>query len=401
MKNRLLTVVVVAAVLIAGLAIPRPAEAAGAFCHSVRPGENLSNIARSYGVSVDSILRANNLWNPNQIYAGQCLLIPGKKAAPKKCYKIHVVRRGEYLKLIGRRYGVSWKTLAKINGIRGPRYIIYPGQRLKIPKKCKPPAPEPPCPPPGPGGPWKGQYWNNRWQSGSPKWVTYYPNLRFNWGYGGPGDGIRGHNFSSRFTRSRYFDNGRYRFRVQVDDGVRVWLDGVLIIDKWHESGPIEYSTERHVGTGYHHLKVDYFQASGGARLLLYIERVGSGGTAWKCDFYNSEDLTGPVAATVWYGSLNQHWGRYSPAPGVNADYFTARCTANPHFNTANYQFKTYVDDGVRLFLDGHRILDRWTISAPRTDLAYSHVTAGTHELKVEFWEHTGGAVLSVNWTQH
>jgi len=44
----------------------------------------------------------------------------------------HVVRRGETLAAIGRRYGTDYLSLARLNGIRSP-YTIYPGQRLRLP----------------------------------------------------------------------------------------------------------------------------------------------------------------------------------------------------------------------------------------------------------------------------
>jgi LysM repeat protein len=48
----------------------------GGVNHTVRWGETVSSIARMYGSSVWSITRANNLYNPNYIYAGQVLYIP-------------------------------------------------------------------------------------------------------------------------------------------------------------------------------------------------------------------------------------------------------------------------------------------------------------------------------------
>ncbi|MDQ0194221.1 LysM peptidoglycan-binding domain-containing protein [Paenibacillus wynnii] len=44
--------------------------------HIVQPGDTMWSIAARYGVTVDSILRANNLTNPNYIYLGQNLIIP-------------------------------------------------------------------------------------------------------------------------------------------------------------------------------------------------------------------------------------------------------------------------------------------------------------------------------------
>jgi hypothetical protein len=49
---------------------------AGARSHTVAPGENLTKISRTYNVSIDALVRANNLSSPDQIRSGQKLAIP-------------------------------------------------------------------------------------------------------------------------------------------------------------------------------------------------------------------------------------------------------------------------------------------------------------------------------------
>jgi LysM repeat protein len=97
--------------------------------HVVKRGETLSRIARRYGVSVAAIVQANELRDPNRIYPGQMLCIP---ESPPTCRVIHVVRRGETLSAIARHYGVRVADIVRANGIRNPNRI-FPGQRLCIP----------------------------------------------------------------------------------------------------------------------------------------------------------------------------------------------------------------------------------------------------------------------------
>src|SRR3989338_8680368 len=49
-------------------------------------------------------------------------------------YIDHTVKRGETLFNISQAYGLSWQTLAEINGLSQP-YILHLGQKLKIPQK--------------------------------------------------------------------------------------------------------------------------------------------------------------------------------------------------------------------------------------------------------------------------
>ena len=111
--------------------------------HVVKRGQNLTVIARRYDVTVSAIVRANEISNASRIYAGQRLAIPGAppSAAPKaiKASKpaasaTHKVARGENLTTIARAYGISVSALVKANEITNPSRI-YAGQRLTIPGK--------------------------------------------------------------------------------------------------------------------------------------------------------------------------------------------------------------------------------------------------------------------------
>ena len=91
--------------------------------HRVVRGENLTVIARAYGVTVAE-LKARNGLRGDRITVGQRLVIPA--ADPD----VHVVRRGDSLSTIAERHGISLSTLRGLNDLRGDR--IYPGQRLRL-----------------------------------------------------------------------------------------------------------------------------------------------------------------------------------------------------------------------------------------------------------------------------
>jgi len=110
--------------------------------HIVRRGETLASIAQRYGVSVSTLAAANGLRNPNFVYVGQRLLIPGRGSTPAPSGSKHVVRRGETLASIARHYGVSVQALAIANGLRNPNFV-YVGQRLVIPGRGSSSAPAP------------------------------------------------------------------------------------------------------------------------------------------------------------------------------------------------------------------------------------------------------------------
>ncbi|MGH8945262.1 MAG: LysM peptidoglycan-binding domain-containing protein [Acidimicrobiia bacterium] len=93
--------------------------------YTVERGDTLKGIADDHGVTLSDLLAANTIPNPDLIYPGQKILIPGKDL-------VHVVVRGETLSRIAARYNSSTSTLAQANSISNPN-LIRVGQRLSIP----------------------------------------------------------------------------------------------------------------------------------------------------------------------------------------------------------------------------------------------------------------------------
>ena len=143
------------------LVMAAPASAQGGQ-HVVQRGENLFRIALRYGVTVDAMARANGLADPNQIYVGQALVIPGAEQAPAvqdtgaapapapvtSAPVYHIVQRGETLNTIARQYGVGWQEIATLNNLANPNRILV-GQQLVVMNTAAPDtAAVPPAPAP-------------------------------------------------------------------------------------------------------------------------------------------------------------------------------------------------------------------------------------------------------------
>lgn len=399
MKTRLLSVFLLIVVLLGTFAVPAQGDSCQPVYHVVKAGQNLTQIAALYGVSVQAIVQANNLWNANIIYTGQVLRIPVPcTPAPSGCTAIYVVKRGEYLKIIAARYGTTVDVLVRLNGITNPN-LIYPGQRLKVPVRCPSPAPtRTPTPAPSAGA-WTGLYWDNRFLSGNPKFTRNTNLVDFNWGTGGPGGGIAGTNFAVRWNRTRNFDAGRYRFHVVVDDGVRVWLDNVLIIDQWHDTPPKEYIADSQLSAGTHSLQIDYYQNTGSAQIKFWVDRTDAQ-AAWKGEFHNNPRLDDVPKVTQHYDSIQFDWGLKAPVTGITADYFSARFTGEFYFVGGKYRFTATADDGIRVYVDDTPIIDQWHETSVRTYTADVDISQGNHRLKVEYFDREQYAVCKVKWAQ-
>jgi membrane-bound lytic murein transglycosylase D len=97
----------------------------------VRRGDTLWRIARRSGVSVKSLARANRMKTTSILRAGRVIRIPGAVSSSGKGSR-HVVRRGDTLWKIARKYGVSVKQLARRNRMRSGQ-TLRTGRVLQIP----------------------------------------------------------------------------------------------------------------------------------------------------------------------------------------------------------------------------------------------------------------------------
>lgn len=120
----------------------------------VVPGDTLSAIARRFGVTISELAQANRIVNPNLIYVGQTLVIPGvaspggNPAPPAPLPPsgaTYVVRPGDTLFRIALTHGVTVAGLVQANNLSNPN-LLYVGQVLLLPGAAAPPSP-PPGPP--------------------------------------------------------------------------------------------------------------------------------------------------------------------------------------------------------------------------------------------------------------
>lgn len=109
-------------------------RATGSINYTVKRGDTLSQIALAYGVSINHIVELNNIENPNLIYPGEKLRITQSNSTvlnPLKNNNIYTVKRGDTLWQIAKTYGVTVNYIVSINDIENPN-IIYPGQLIRI-----------------------------------------------------------------------------------------------------------------------------------------------------------------------------------------------------------------------------------------------------------------------------
>lgn len=112
---------------------PSPSKITGD-TYTVKSGDTLSEIANRSGVSVDNLVKWNNIKNKNIINVGQILKLKAPvtaKPQPKPSGKTYTVKSGDTLSEIAAKHGMTTNALANLNGIKNAN-LIYPGQVLNV-----------------------------------------------------------------------------------------------------------------------------------------------------------------------------------------------------------------------------------------------------------------------------
>ena len=247
---------------------------------------------------------------------------------------------------------------------------------------------------------WRGEYYNNTTLTGSPVLVRDDAAISFAWGTGSPGPGVNADQFSVRWTSFAYFSAGDYTFNVTTDDGARLWVDDQLLIDQWHDQSETAYSAAKYLGAGYHSLRLEYYENGQVALIRLNWTSGGPPISEWRGEYFNNASVSGSPVLVRNDSAISFDWAYGSPATGVNADYFSVRWTRDVSFSTSGtYVFSTVNDDGVRVWVDGTLLIDKWYPQSRTTHWGSTYLSAGTHHIKVEYFEQTGVAVCYLSWT--
>jgi hypothetical protein len=250
-------------------------------------------------------------------------------------------------------------------------------------------------------GPWRGEYFDNQDLSGTPRLVRTDAGVDFDWNLAAPDPLIPNEHFSVRWTAFVQFDSAVYRFTAVTDDGMRVWIDERLVLDRWYLQPTTQYQMDVTMAAGYHYLRVEYFDSTDRAVAKFFWDRQGAAppaSTGWQGEYYSNPWLIGNPVLTRSDAEVNFDWGYGAPGAGVPADNFSARWTRTLYFDAGAYTFYSRTDDGVRIWLDSQIILDRWFDQSAVAASAGVNIAQGNHYVRVEYYERTGVASARVWW---
>lgn len=229
-----------------------------------------------------------------------------------------------------------------------------------------------------------------------PLFQANYPKIEFNWEAGSPSPLVAPEYFISQFKANKKFEKGNYQFVVNVDDGVRLWVDDELIIDEWNDNATVAYLGVKKLEKGLHKIRLEHFERGGGANVKLTWNKIEGEYSKFNTKCYNNLDLTGSPVLTRQDKFVSFNFGLGSPAPVVNVDNFSCSFAKNQTYAAGDHKFLITADDGFRFYIDGVKVFDKWYDGVVQTFTVNKNLTAGSHNIKLEFYERGGGAQVTL-----
>jgi len=247
------------------------------------------------------------------------------------------------------------------------------------------------------------------------------PYIQFYWSGAVPIETIPTKDFSVRWTGSLVVPTaGAYTFYTEADDGIRVFVDGQKVIDKWtweSHSGNEQSSNAINLSAGDHSLVVEYNQGSGGSKAILRwsgpnitkrviqtenLKAENALVSGVRASYFNNESFSG-TSIDKTDPSINFTWNTDAPTTGVNANNFSVRWTGVVNVtDQGSYTFYTEADDGMKIWIDDQLVLDYWWwqshYGAEKASNAIT-LSPGTHTVKVEAHDASGGSKAILRWS--
>lgn len=251
-----------------------------------------------------------------------------------------------------------------------------------------------------PGASWLGEYFANPDLSGTPALTREDLELAFNWALEAPDPSLPQDGFSARWSRRISFPAGSYRFLAEADGGLRLIIDGQMLIDEWQDNAALAtYTATTELGEGEHEIEVAYVDQQGAASVALRWEALDAF-VDWRGEYFANPDLSGQPALVRNDTAVDFDWSDASPAPGlVPADEFSVRWTRTLGFDQGIYRFSITANDGARVLVDDQIVIDAWSGPSDQATTADIPLTQGDHKITVQFFDNAGPARVVVGWS--
>lgn len=213
-----------------------------------------------------------------------------------------------------------------------------------------------------------------------------------------------------------------YTFYATSDEGARVWINGQLLINNWaaHTTTTNAGTIALEAGRKYD-IRVEYFNGTGAGQFKLEWQSASQGrqivpvaalfppSAGFRTTYFDDTALGTPKVSTLsplinfrtpLSSVSNTNPGTVDPASLVNDGTWSARWTGQvrPDF-TGNYTFAATSDDGIRVWVNGVKLVDQWSNHGDITSSGSINLQAGQYyDIVVEYYNDQLSATARVYW---
>jgi hypothetical protein len=258
------------------------------------------------------------------------------------------------------------------------------------------------------------------------------PMVNFRWEAGAPDSRIEADTFSARWSgQIQPLYSETYTFHTETDDGVRLRVDGQLLVDGWAPvpgEAPVARSGTITLVAGQRYdIEMQYFDNTGRASAKLFWQSASqpkeiipaeqlyaspvnaaspSSGTGLRGFYYRKQSFdNADLVLTRLDPRIDFNWTTRSPAPSIPWDRFNVRWKGQLQpLRTEPHVLYLEADTGVRLRLNGQTLVDSWVPiygenMPPIQPVTLNLVAGQRYDLEVDYYEQTGNASVRLLWS--
>jgi len=249
---------------------------------------------------------------------------------------------------------------------------------------------------------WEGRYYaNDAWTHGTAAYTQDDPAIQFDWGEGCP-DGLSCNRFSIAWEATPVFEIGTHRIHLYADEGYQLFVDGHEVKHGgWDLGDPggaqDDYYDLEVDALEYREIGLNFHDQGGTAEARLWIEHIEH--PDWTAEYYSNTSFAGAPVVTHDETAVFHDWGEGKARPKMpSADNFSVRWSGQRYFHSGAYRFFVFADDGVRLYVDGERLINEWHAGRSDYNSLVTYLTTGYHEVKIEYYDSSGTAEIRFWW---
>ena len=208
---------------------------------------------------------------------------------------------------------------------------------------------------------------------------------------------------------------------------MRLFLNGVKIIDGWRDQGATSCTHSTTLSAGILYIELHYYDHEGNAACRLQWSYPGqathtipqsqlypfveeTAGTGLRGQYYNDSSSTPYPLASPFASppvlirndaTVDFNWSGDSPGPPVTSNFFSVKWTGRVKAPVSGaYTFRVTGDDGVRLFINGTKVIDGWRDQGATAYTYSTMLSAGTFsDIELHYYEHEGDAACRLEWS--